>query len=194
MRLRTSAILLLTAALLASCASPPSHTANRQRSTFLDYTDVSGFTRTSGTAPGEVVLTSREISPGINWDELVASWNVPKGIYLKAEARGVYPDHTTKYYTLSLWSDDTSKHPRESVRRQRDSDGTVDTDTLILKRHGAKAQLRLTIGGPGADGPKPLKLLALSFCDTQAQTPPLEPNRTAWGKTLPVPQRRQGRV
>lgn len=192
MCIRYFSVLLLAAALLASCATPSSYVAERKHSTFVDFKDFSSFAKTPGSAPGELVLTSPEINPPINWDELVASWNVPKGTYLKAEARGIYPDHTTKYYTLSLWSDDPSKHPRESVRRQRDADGTVDTDTLVLKRHGAKAQLRLTVGGPATDGAESLKLLALTFCDSDTQTTPLKPNHTAWGKTIPVPQRRQG--
>jgi len=185
-------VLFVAAVLLAGCAAPKSYVAERNRSKFVAFKDFSKFTMTSGSAPGEIVLTSPEIKPPINWNELIASWNVPAGVYLKVEACGVFPNHTTKYYTMSLWSDDPAKHPRESVDRQRDADGTVQTDTLVLKRHGAKAQVRITMGGPGEVSPAMLKYLGLSFCDSQAQTVPLEPNRAAWGKTIPVPQRRQG--
>lgn len=192
MRIRYSAVLLVAIALLAGCATPKSYVAERNRSNFLTIKDYSKFTSTPGKAPGEIVLTSPEITAPIDWNELIASWNVPPGVYLKVEARGVYPDHTTKYYTMSFWSDDPAKHPRESVDGQRDADGTVSTDTLMLKRHGAKAQLRITMGGPGEVSPATLKFLSLSFCDSQVKPEALEPNHAAWGKTLEVPQRRQG--
>ena len=128
----------------------------------------------------------------VKWDELVASWNVPTNVYLKAEARAIYPDHTTKYYTLSEWSDQLSLHPRESVAKQRDADGNVDVDTLRVGRHGGKAQLRLTIGSPDGGKVSQLHFLGLSFCDSEAQPAPRPPNRAAWGKTIDVPQRWQG--
>lgn len=192
MRFRHPAILILIAALLAGCVTPSSYAAERNRCSFLAIKDFSNFASTPGTAPGEIVLTSPEIKSSINWDELVASWNVPPGVYLKVEARGIFPDHTTKYYTMSLWSDDPAKHPRESVRRQRDADGNVDIDTLALTRHGAKAQIRITMGGPGTVSPALLKFFGVSFCDSQVKAAPLEPNRAAWGKVIEVPQRRQG--
>jgi hypothetical protein len=37
-----------------------------------------------------------------------------------------------------------------------------------------------------------LKILGLSFCDSQVKPVPQEPNHAAWGKTIEVPQRRQG--
>ncbi|MDB6020714.1 MAG: hypothetical protein JWQ04_571 [Pedosphaera sp.] len=153
--------------------------------------DSSKFDSRQGATAGETVLTSPEFSVPIAWDELVASWNVTPGVYLKVEARAVYPDRTTKYYTLDTWSDDPAKHPRESVGRQRDADGTVSTDTLILARHGGKVQLRLTLGNAENAKPAMIKFLGLSFCDSQVQTVPREPNKAAWGKTIEVPERRQ---
>lgn len=192
MRNRYPAVLLVIIALLASCATLPLSAVESKRCSFLDFKDFSTFTKTPGTAPGEIVLTSPEINPPVNWDELVASWDVSPGVYLKIEARALYPDHATKYYTLDLWSDNPAKHPRESVRRQRNGDGTVDIDTLVLTHHGGKAQVRITMGGPGEASPAMLKFLGLSFCDSKAPAVPLEPNRAAWGKTIDVPQRRQG--
>ena len=128
----------------------------------------------------------------VNWDELVISWNVPTNVYLKAEARAIFPDHTTKYFVMSKWSDQLSLYPRESVRRQRDDDGNVSIDTLILKRHGGKAQIRITLGSPGGGEVSQLHYLGLSFCDSQAHPAPRAPNKAAWGKTMDIPQRRQG--
>ncbi len=182
---------LLAAALPSGCAAASDAPAAAGPKAFIGLKDFSRFSRTAGTAPGEAVLTSPEIQPPIAWDELVVSWNVPAGVDLKVEARGIFPDHPTRFYTLGLWSDDPSRHPRASVAEQRDADGTVETDTLSLSRRGAMVQLRITLGGPGAGGPTPLKFLGLSFCDTRAPSPSREPNRAAWGKTIPVPERRQ---
>jgi hypothetical protein len=91
---------------------------------------------------------------------------------------------------MGLWSDDTERFPRESVRRQRDEDGSVKTDTLVLSNVARKAQLRLTAGGGG--GQQMLKFLGLSFCNSTVPATVLAPNRAAWGKALEVPERRQG--
>ncbi len=187
---RLPVILLGTASLIAGCASHPASLASRQRNFFAGFNDFSGFTKISG-APGETILTSPEIAVPIDWDEMVVSWNVPAGVYLKMEARGIYPDHATKYYTLGLWSDDVPVHPRQSVNEQRDADGTVNTDTLVLARTRAKVQLRITLGSGDAKAAPQLKFLALSFCDGHARAAAHEPNRAAWGKVVPVPEKRQ---
>jgi hypothetical protein len=94
------------------------------------------------------VQTSPEIDPGLNWDELVVSWNADTsaGSYLRVEARVVYPDRATKFFVMGLWSPDTAVHPRESVVKQKDDDGNVLTDTLVMKRAGGKAQVRVVMG------------------------------------------------
>src|SRR5438132_1458096 len=82
------------------------------------------------------MLAAPEIVARVNWTELIASWNaaMPEGAYLRIEARAIYPDHSTKYYTMALWSENPARHPRESVLHQKDEDGDVATDTLILNR------------------------------------------------------------
>lgn len=202
MNKRLSVIFSVAALLLAAgCATshqPISHAgsataaiAAHDRCAFIACKDFSKFTVSDGANDGEFVLTSPEFDVPVNWDELIASWNVPTGVYLKAEARAIFPDHPTRYYTMSSWSDDPAKHPRESLDGQRDADGTVSTDTLMLKRHGGKAQMRLTIGSMDASQPPKIKFLGLSFCDSQTQTVPRPPNRAAWGKIIDVPERRQ---
>ncbi|MGO9200212.1 MAG: C39 family peptidase [Limisphaerales bacterium] len=159
---------------------------------FIGFTRFSAFAESAGGLPGEKTLTSPEIAARIHWDELVASWNAetPGGAYLKVEARALYPQRATRYYTLALYSGNPSRHPRQSVRNQADSDGDVATDTLILKEPCGRLQVRLTLGGD--DGkPAVLKFLGLSLTDSKAAPPALPSNRAAWGKTLPVPERSQ---
>ncbi|MDB6122179.1 MAG: hypothetical protein JWQ71_1172 [Pedosphaera sp.] len=190
MRLRAFFYLFLAAALLTSCGTTPAADAARDRVSFVGLKNFSSFSKANGTNAEEIVLTSPEIKASINWDELIVSWNVPTGVHLKVEARAIYPGHNTKYYIMSMWSDDPDHFPRESVRRQGDDDGTIKTDTLVLNKITDKVQLRLTIGGMNTN--TPLKFLGLSFCNSKVPAEALKPNRAAWGKTLEVPERRQG--
>ena len=181
--------LFLVAALTGSCATPSAGGAKDQRCAFIGIGDFSSFTKSPGASNNETVFLSREIAAPIDWNELVVSWNVPSGVHLKAEARAIYPDHATRFYTMGLWSDDPAQFPRASVRRQRDPAGAVLTDTLVLSNAARTVQVRLTVGGAG--GQPPLKFLGLSFCNTAAPATPSAPNRAAWGKVLEVPERRQ---
>ncbi len=181
---------------------------------FITLDDFSDFTEEDATAegaksamPDASVWVSPPLKAPLAWDELIVSWNaqLPPGGFLKIEARGVYPDRATKFYTLAVWSPDAALHPRHSVKGQKDSDGDVETDTLTLKRRGAQVQLRLTLGGalsdealPGgetnasaAEALKALKFVGLTFLDSEAKAAPRPANRAAWGKSLPVPQRFQ---
>jgi hypothetical protein len=194
MRQHVCNLLLPLVVLLGGCATMSQRNFIPDHKYFTSITDFSKFNKSAGDAAGETVMTSPEIETPGPWDELVVSWNVPAGVHLKIEARGIYPNHATKFYTLGLWSDDPSRHPRESVKGQADVDGDVHTDTLVLKRPAMKAQLRLTMGGrPGTatDKHPSLKFVGLSFCDSR-KPDVLQPSlKTAWGKTLPVPERVQ---
>ncbi len=184
-----SALVLAVALLVIPGTSWAVDAAKAKRCAFVGITNLSDFARSPGALPGETVLTSPEMAAPIAWNELVVSWNVPSGVHLKAEARTFYPDHTTKYYTMDEWSDDPAQFPRQSVRGQRDADGTVRMDTLVLSNVTRKVQIRLTVGG--GNGQSPLKFVGLSFCNSTVPATAMEPNRAAWGKVLDVPERRQ---
>src|SRR5579872_6297873 len=121
------------AGLLAGCATPQRNQVSSPGH-FTSFADLSNFSQTTNGVSGETVFVSPEIAAPNPWDELVISWNVPSGVYLTVEARAVYPDHATKFYTLGSWCDDPSRHPRQSMKGQADADGDVLTDTLVLKR------------------------------------------------------------
>src|SRR5882724_3686987 len=88
----------LAALFLSACATRADQPAVENRNSFVAFANFSDFTNTPGEAPGETILTSPQINASVAWDELVASWNVPPGLWLKIEARGIYPNHATKYY------------------------------------------------------------------------------------------------
>ena len=183
--------LLLPAACLALTASTAS-AFDARGGQFIGFKSFSAFRQSAGAYRGEIVLTSPVIVARINWDELIASWNAvtPDGAYLKIEARAIYPAGPTKYYTMGLWSANPHRYPRESVLNQKDADGDVATDTLMLKRPCDWLQVRLTMGGDEGQQPK-LKFLGLCLTDTTVTPSVLPSSRAALGKTLPVPQRSQ---
>lgn len=182
MNFRAIAILLTAMALgRAGLAAGVPGPADQSR--FVGVQNFSSYTESASTN-GETVLLSPVIKAPIAWDQLVVSWNVAAGpeAAVDVEARGIYPDQT-RFYTMSDWSLNGDRH---SVRHQRDADGKVDTDTLILKHPGADVQLRLTLRTPSA-----LKFIGLSFLDDRVRLTPPPTVHLAWGKIIATPERSQ---
>jgi len=156
---------------------------------FIGFERFEGFERTL--REGELLLVSPKIETSIAWNELIASWNF-RGMRsdgLEVEAKAIYPARETKWYSLGKWALETKTFPRESVRGQKDEDGTVDTDILKLTERAKAAQVRITIRGTNGIGA--LKFLGLSFCDTSAHREAMKPNKDVWGTALQVPERSQ---
>lgn len=159
---------------------------------FLGCDRFDDWVQTPGPATNQWLLTSPPFEAGLEWDELVLSWNAdtPPGTGLKFEVRATEPSPATRFYTLGLWATDAAQQPRESVRNQKDDHGEVQTDTLVLSQPARAAQVRVTFTGSGAALPA-LRFIGLSVCDSHAQLEPLSPNQAAWGRDLPVPERTQ---
>ena len=187
---RLQVTLFIAAVIFSGCQS--SRIAMPQKySHFVGLTDFSNF-RQSQAGHGETVWLSPEIAAPFDWNELVLSWNTqaPAGSFLKAEARALIPGGSTKFYGMGLWTPEDQAFPRASVNDQKDSDGDVHTDTLVLNHLTRKVQIRLTLGG--TDGRLPaLKFLGLSFCNSKITPKLLPPNPAAWGRIIPTPERSQ---
>lgn len=147
----------------------------------------------NGAQPDQVVRETAEVDAGPDWTEAIVSWtaSAPAGARLTFEVRGVYPDRATKWFTLGHWTEDRQLAPRTSVNGQRDVDGDVLTDTLVLKRPGAKLQLRVT-ERPGPSGVWPRLSVVDVVTSAQGLTARRESNRAAWGTVIDVPIRAQG--
>lgn len=142
---------------------------------------------------GELILTSPVVRTTIAWDELIASWNAstPGGTGLRVEARALYPDRETQWYSLGLWSEEGRRFPRTSVRNQKDADGDVATDILRLTKSARRVQVRVALVPNGWEKPS-LRFVAISLWGRGATQPQLPPDRRAWGVTLDVPNFLQG--
>lgn len=189
-----SAFFCLLALCLSGFATPQSSpaAAKPQSPTFLALTNFDSF-KLSTNAAGERVLLSDWLTNGFAWDELIVSWNAtaPLGSGLKIETRAKLGERATKFYVMGLWTEDTAERRRESVNEQKDDDGDVLTDTLRLNRTTTRCQLQLTLL-PNARGDVPsVRRLGLSLVDRAAIPAPTPAFKTAWGNTLPVPERSQ---
>jgi hypothetical protein len=191
MRKRLALILCAAAVTLTGCKtfSPMSNTS--QFSSFKGFDQFSNFAASTN-AGGETVLLSPPVKAGMDWNELIVSWNAhaPAGTFVKVEARAVSADRMTKFYTMGLWSPDNLAFPRTSLRQQKDADGDVKTDTLELAQPADAAQVRVTLGGTNGALPD-LKFLGLSFSNTKVTPRAGAPDRAAWGKILPTPEKSQ---
>jgi hypothetical protein len=185
---------VLAGCLLAGSADAPARTSFKEfrGNQFIALTNFSSFASSSGHSAELLVLTSPEISTGIPFDELIASWNVnlPQNGSLGIEARVFHQERPTKWYHLGRWSIDAERHPRESVLHQADADGDVDTDTLKLKQRAERFQLRLTCQ-PAPKGGVKLRNIGICVTDSSWRGTALTPNRAAWGTKLEVPERSQ---
>lgn len=147
--------------------------------------------------PGKTnTVELKPIDTGVNWTEAVPSWNIekPENAILTVEARLVYPDHATKYYSFGTWTYRLSLGQRASVTGQKDEDGNVLTDTLRTKNPGGALQFRLTGAMPAKGTPPKLTRLIVNVADTQAPETrdDLTSRHPAWGLIIDPPQRAQG--
>lgn len=140
---------------------------------FKGFTDLTSFSKISPWPTGEVDYLSPAIDAGIDWNELVASWDVQASAGAKVSilARAVFPDHESKFYVLGVWSPDPDSPNRTSIKGQGDADGTVDIDTLALVKKARSVQIMLATQ-PAQDGAAPnIRFLGLSFADTSTMAP-----------------------
>lgn len=156
---------------------------------FVGFTNLQSFSQVK---EGETwICTSPEFDARAPWNELILSWNARHTNHqgLRAEARAIWSDHASRFYTLGIWSSDPASHPRESVNGQKDDDGKVATDTLELRKPATRWQVRLTLDG-GATAAS-IAFLGVSLADTSRAGAAAWTNRLAWGQSLEVPRKSQ---
>lgn len=138
---------------------------------FIAVTNLADFKEANGEFISPIIETA------VPFDQLVPSWNSTNAITVKIAA--IYADGPTKFYNLGNWS----LGERHSVTNQADAHGDVDTDTLKLKRPATKLQIAVSRNDA--------KLIGLSIRDSKFKADPLEPRRSAWGKSVAVRPRSQ---
>lgn len=129
------------------------------------------------------VWTSPVVTNSQPWQELVVSWNTEGDTSIHIEARAFHHGKATRYYSLGEWTSKTGGK-RTSDGAQRDEDGHVATDTLVMKEPADGFQVRVRQNG--SEGT--LKFLTASVAEAVAQIEPLPPLPV---RCLPVPEKSQ---
>jgi hypothetical protein len=143
-----------------------------------------------GEATSEVVTTPFAFS------QAVPSWSAdtPTGTWVEIQLRARIGNRWTRWYNLGVWTSENGAVERHSVKEQRDADGSVATDTLVLGTRerpisASAYQLKVRLFSPTRDTSPRLWGAAAVVSTTPSRPTALTPgNRALWGKTLPVPQ------
>jgi hypothetical protein len=109
-------------------------------------------------------LLGPEQATGARFTAAVPSWNVetPAGSWIEVQLRARRAGHWTGFYQIAQWDNLGTGSQRRSFTGQRDEDGCVATDTLLLTGpsdaiqprvllygRAALRALRLALSGPG---------------------------------------------
>ena len=141
-----------------------------------------------GARSGEAV--SPALATGFAAREAIPSWNAttPAGTWVEVRLRARVQRPSTRWYELGVWSSrDGAK--RYSVGGQRDAQGRVATDTLVLERGADALQLALRLRSAKAGASPAVRLAALAW-SAAARKPAAHPagSPALWGRELAVPR------
>lgn len=141
---------------------------------------------TSGT------FTSAVLSPGINFDALIPSWNVttPSGTWVAIEVQARVDGDWTSWYQLGVWASGADTVSRHSFNGERDGFGEVWTDTLFLDASADAARIRVTLSSEDGVASPVVERLAFAFAKTGVSRG-ADAGGEAWGTKLDVPGRSQ---
>jgi hypothetical protein len=158
-------------------------------------TETSGLTRPDGRAGLAVGPVQATAAP---FRELIPSWNAetPPGSWVEVRLRariGGDDGRWTRWYELGSWATDSGTDRRQSVKGQRDDDGRVATDTVLLSAAASAHQLAFILHAdtPAADGGPLVTLAAVLASSPSRLARDVPPSPAAWGVTLDVPERSQ---
>lgn len=123
--------------------------------------------------------------------EAIPSWNAetPPGTSIEVFLRARRDHGWTGWYSLGVWASGGTGSPRASVGGQRDVDGRVATDTLVLTGDPADAfQVSVTFTGGYAESFASLRNLAVSLSNGPYGSAPAVAGRPSrWNRSLAVP-------
>lgn len=145
-----------------------------------------------GTALFGRALSGEQVIPG-GFNNVVPSFDAltPPGTWVRVTLAARVDGRWTRDYDFGAWAFDTGTVTRHSVEGQKDEDGRVFTDTLVLSRKADA--LRMTVWLFSTQQGVSPKVRALSAALTDTERTPADDTsaRLAWGQVLDVPGRSQ---
>jgi uncharacterized protein YvpB len=166
---------LCAAAMLA--ASGVTSGPQQPRSAFLGFKGTAAFEQAHPDKETSV-LTLKGVDPKMDWDEMIASWN----IHARAPAElTVCAIVSGQRFCLGVWRQPGGKST--SVDGQKNEVGRVSTDTLQLVKPARTVDIELTLKGADAT----LKFFGISFLNSSAPREGVAAEPAAYGRTLNAP-------
>lgn len=123
--------------------------------------------------------------------EAIISWqaDTPIGTWIELELRAQVDGAWTKWYSMGVWLENDTPFLRHSVSGQGDTNGSVATDTLILKKTATAIQTRINLFTTDRAKTPALRAYGLSLANGYDQ--PGTVPRLGVTKALDVPMRSQ---
>lgn len=137
-------------------------------------------------------FTSAVLSPGVEFNALVPSWNAstPAGTWVSFEVQARVDGTWTSWYRLGVWASGSETVSRHSFEGERDGDGEVWTDTLFLDAPADAARIRVSFASEDGAASPTVTRLAFAFAKTGVSRGE-DAGGVAWGAKLDVPARSQ---
>lgn len=134
-----------------------------------------------------MVIESPVTTSAIAFDELVLSWNAApvRGARYSFAVQVLRGETESPWYVMGHWAPGTEVSARTSVNGQRDAQGRVSTDTLVLQNRSEKLRVRVVLHEAAVSD---LKGVAVSLLNVREEIEPLASRRRVWGTELAVPQ------
>jgi hypothetical protein len=151
--------------------------------------DAAGVVRLAPRVLSGTVETA-ELVPERPFTQAIVSWeaSVPDGTWIEVRARARVGGRWTRDYVMGIWSESPM---RSSVDDQKDHDGDVATDTLVLARPATALQLGVSLESARAGRSPRLRGLPAIVSADNTPTDRLAADRRTWGIDLAVPPRSQ---
>lgn len=142
-------------------------------------------------APGRkaALAVSPVVRTGFGAREAIPSWNAatPRGTWVEPRVRARVGGRWTRWYRLGSWSSVEGAR-RHSAGAQRDANGRVATDTVVLARRATALQVGLRLRSTRAGRSPSVRFAALAFSERPERPEELERRGAARRLVLGVPE------
>lgn len=137
------------------------------------------------------VWTSPALSPGLDFDAAIPSWNAetPAGTWISVHLSARLDGGWTDWYRLGVWASGDTDLARHSFDGESDADGDVWTDTLSLDEAADAVKIRVVLFTADGVATPVVRRLAVAVADSDTEG--TDAGGEAWGVALDVPARSQ---
>lgn len=163
------------------------------------YDDRAGGFRLQDAAGGGYVSEGSFTSEGLHYagfNRAVPSWNAdcPQGTWITIDLQTSADSGTTwtAWYRIAAWGDPAIVNKmKASDMIRKDVYGSVDQDTLELKKNANRLRYRIGLHTNRPEVSPLVSLVAVAVADSNRAVPPDNAPGPAWGKEIAAPWRSQ---